>query len=132
MSRVGTLTVVLGVAITVTGCVAGPWDIAQISADQSLHQAIEAPRIVRSHYLRGPQVEGQSCSTAIFGLIPVTRRANEKKAVRAALDSQPGGWTTLVDAKVTFVQYPYVLARTLCWKAAGTASRKATGQAQRR
>lgn len=117
--------------MVLSGCVSGPMRVAQISRDQSVSQAIATPPVA-GQYEKGPKAEGRSCATALFGLIPLTARANEKTAVRAALESVPGKWTTLLDADLSMTQYPYVLARTLCWEAVGTAARKTSRHAQGR
>jgi len=104
------------------GCVTGPFEVEQISPGQTVTQAVQTRRTLASYEL-GPAVAAKSCETAIFRLLPVTKPATEQDPVRAAVASAPGKWSTLVKAELTFTQYPYVIARTLCWEAAGRVAR---------
>jgi hypothetical protein len=121
----------IAVGLLALGCVSGPTKIAQITPDQTVAEALQARRSSAGWEL-GPAVSGKSCETAIFGLLPVTKRADERDAVREAVDSATGRWTALLNAELTMTQYPYVVARTICWEAAGRVARPSRSQAQRR
>ncbi len=107
-------------AFAFIGCVSGPMHLNQISPGQTIAQAMQN---------RGSLAKYE---TAIFGLLPVTKRANEQDVVRAAVESAPGQWSTLVQAELTMTQYPYILAQTLCWEAVDRVARKASSHAASR
>ncbi|MCR9096301.1 MAG: hypothetical protein NXI30_18905 [bacterium] len=124
-------TVAAAVGFVTLGCVTGPMEIAKIAPGQSIAEAIQSERSLVGWEM-GPEVSGEKCETAVFGLIPVTPRASERDAVRAAIESAQGRWAALVQAKLTMTQYPYVVARTLCWEVAGRVARPSRSQAHRR
>jgi len=125
------IAIVAASAFAFLGCVSGPMQVNQISPGQTIAQAIQNRRSLASYEI-GPAVSAKKCETAIFGLLPITKRANEQDAVRAAVESAPGQWSTLVQAELTMTQYPYILARTLCWEAAGRVARKSSSHAASR
>lgn len=121
--RVLLLAVLVSFSVGCAGST-GQWTV--LTPKKRVHATQHQPRLEAAvAKLYGPRVEGEACTSTVLGFIPPYNSERDEAlrvgAITGALDQAGHDYNAIRDGGMSFTVYPWIVGRTVCWSAEGTA-----------